>query len=185
MNVLVVYESFTGNTRQIAEAVASGIAKTRPDVHVRVHVAAAPSPEISPDLLVVGAPVHAWGPPRPGTRTAWLHARQNAERSASARPAAEEDAAGPGAFECVAALPTSHAGGMSAVFDTRLPSRFAGSATGRISRKLRSRGYRLVRPPEHFIVRTGQGPLQEGELDRARAWGADLAALLPHPASRG
>lgn len=43
-----------------------------------------------------------------------------------------------------------------------------------MARKLRSRGYVLVGEPESFFVVDMEGPLAEGELERATAWGASL-----------
>jgi hypothetical protein len=40
--------------------------------------------------------------------------------------------------------------------------------------KLRRLGYRIVVDPESFFVLHTEGPLKEGELDRARDWGASL-----------
>lgn len=39
----------------------------------------------------------------------------------------------------------------------------------------RHRGYQLAAEPESFFVDDAEGPLGEGELDRARAWGQTLA----------
>jgi hypothetical protein len=36
-------------------------------------------------------------------------------------------------------------------------------------------GYRIAAKSERFIVAGGYGPLRDGELERARAWGAALA----------
>jgi hypothetical protein len=38
---------------------------------------------------------------------------------------------------------------------------------------------------ESFLVAESEGPLAEGELDRAREWGRKLASLLPAPAAQG
>ena len=32
-----------------------------------------------------------------------------------------------------------------------------------------------------FLVAGSEGPLMDGELERARGWGAELAAALPAP----
>jgi hypothetical protein len=66
---------------------------------------------------------------------------------------------------------------MAAAFDTRFgkPRWLTGSAALRIARRLRRSGYRLVAPPESFFVLHTEGPLREGEEDRARMWAAELA----------
>ena len=72
----------------------------------------------------------------------------------------------------------------AAAFDTRSqPQRPLTGATGhRIGQQLRRAGYRLIAAPESFRV---DGPAEasglpaEGELDRAKAWGAALSTRLP------
>ena len=60
MGALVVYESMFGSTRAVAQAVADGITSIMP-VEV-VEVASAPDPStLAVDVLVVGAPTHAFG----------------------------------------------------------------------------------------------------------------------------
>jgi len=49
-------------------------------------------------------------------------------------------------------------------------------------RQLRRRGYGLASKPESFIVTGSEGPLRQGELDRAREWGAILARHAGVPA---
>ena len=51
-------------------------------------------------------------------------------------------------------------------------------ATGTIESKLRQAGYARLTKAERFIVGGAYGPLRDGELARARVWGATLAALL-------
>jgi hypothetical protein len=71
----------------------------------------------------------------------------------------------------------------AAAFETRPEAQrpLTGSTGHRIGQQLRQAGYRLVTAPESFRV---DGPDEaarlpgEGELDRARAWGAELSALL-------
>jgi hypothetical protein len=69
-------------------------------------------------------------------------------------------------------LPVSE--GWCAAFETRIWWSPRG-ATGSIESKLKKAGYRLADKSERFIVDGAYGPLKDGELDRARAWGASLA----------
>jgi hypothetical protein len=111
--------------------------------------------------VVLGGPTHGWGMTRSTSRK---------------RPGAAGYAVG--AREWLDA--TRQAGEkMAAAFDTRFgkPRWLTGSAALRIARRLRRRGYRLVAPPESFFVLHTEGPLRDGEEDRARAWGAELAGL--------
>ena len=66
MQVLVVYESMFGSTRQIAEAIALGLS-TRAEVSV-VKAAEATTSLQDYDLIVVGGPTHAWSMSWPSTR---------------------------------------------------------------------------------------------------------------------
>jgi hypothetical protein len=53
----------------------------------------------------------------------------------------------------------------------------AGTAARGIARRLRRRGYDVI-ATESFLVEDAEGPLEDGELERARAWGADPARRL-------
>jgi hypothetical protein len=69
----------------------------------------------------------------------------------------------------------------AAAFDTRGDARAAltGSAAKGIARRLRHRGCDVV-DLQSFLVADSEGPLEEGELDRAREWGRSLAsAVMP------
>jgi hypothetical protein len=67
-------------------------------------------------------------------------------------------------------------GTASAVLDTGMDRGIVGGAAPRVARSLRRRGYHLVAAPEPFAVGGILGPLYPGELERARRWGAALAA---------
>jgi hypothetical protein len=57
-------------------------------------------------------------------------------------------------------------------FDTRLtwPRFLAGSAAAAAAKRLAKKGARLLVPPESFLVTGTEGPLVEGEIERARTW---------------
>ena len=64
-----------------------------------------------------------------------------------------------------------------AAFDTRLRARWVkvfGYAAGKIAESLKSLGATLVAEPEGFIVEGKEGPLAEGELERAADWAKSL-----------
>ncbi len=73
-------------------------------------------------------------------------------------------------------------GRAAAAFDTRVewPRWLSGSAAHDIRRELERRGARLPIPSESFIV-TMKPEIRPAELDRARAWGADLAVRYSSP----
>ena len=67
-----------------------------------------------------------------------------------------------------------------ATFDTRVVKpRLPGSAAKKAMKKLVARGFRPAAKPETFGVHGYGGPIADGEVERARAWGAELAVLGP------
>jgi hypothetical protein len=164
MKALVVVESVFGNTRRIAEAVARGLG-AQLDVAL-VDVTHAPETVEDVDLLVVGGPTHVFGMTRPNTR-------QGATDQSGGAVAA-------GTVGLREWLLTAHVGAVAcAAFDTRMGKRWIpGSAAAGAGRSLRKRGLTMLVRPETFWVVGTQGPLRDGELDRAAAWGAALAARL-------
>ena len=50
-----------------------------------------------------------------------------------------------------------------------------------ITQGLDHAGFRPIDKPAKFVVTGRYGPLRDGELERARAWGAALAARVPEP----
>jgi len=166
MDAIVVYESVFGNTRAVAEAIAEGLGSVPV---LPVHEAAKLGGSV--DLLVVGGPTH-------------MHGLSTARSRHLAAAGAHEDGAGhvdPGATEepglrsWLRDLP-SGAAERAAAFDTRLDKSpwVTGVAARGIARRLRRHGLDVV-ATESFLVEDSEGPLGEGELDRARAWGAELA----------
>jgi flavodoxin len=167
MRVLVVHESMFGNTRDIARAVAEGLGSV-----AGVEVELAPVHEAGVDLdgidlLVVGGPTHAFSMSRASTRADAL------DKGADATAASD-----PGIREWIERLePTP--GTAVAAFDTRVRHpRVPGSAARAARKHLRARGFKAVDPATTFWVDGMTGPLVEGEVDRARAWGADLGTVL-------
>lgn len=163
MKAFVVYESLWGNTRAIAQAVAEGIG---PDAK------AAPTDGVSPEeladaeLVVAGAPVIAFS-------LAGEEARQNIERSEADAPQ-PPDLAHPSMRRWLDELPRAEA--RAVAFETRIWWSPRG-ATGDIEKLLRAAGYRIVAKAGKFVVQGKYGPLREGEIERARAWGRELAQM--------
>ena len=144
MKTLVVYDSLYGNTKTVAQTIGDAIPG---EVEV-LHVGEARASGLEAyDLLVVGAPTHG-GRASDGVR-AFLDQIQ--------APALE--------------------GVNVAGFDTRMTNRLItlfGTAAPKIAKALEKKGGILVGPPGDFYVTGGEGPLKEGEGERAAAWAKAL-----------
>jgi hypothetical protein len=53
-----------------------------------------------------------------------------------------------------------------------------GYAAPRIAGGLQAKGGRLAAPPEGFFVQEKEGPLKQGELERAASWAKSLAETV-------
>lgn len=160
MTTLVVHESMFGNTRSVAQAIAAAV----PGPVVTVDVVDAPDPLPSHvDLLIVGGPTHAFSMSRSSTRHDAV--TQGAEPEDEAR----------GIREWLTGLtPTPHVA--VATFDTRVAKvrRLPGSAARSASRVVSKRRIGRVIAVESFYVDGVDGPLLEGELERAGDWARSL-----------
>ncbi|MGZ8578690.1 MAG: flavodoxin family protein [Actinomycetota bacterium] len=167
MRIAVIYESIYGNTGTIAGAVADGL---------RAHgeVTLEPADErasTDADLLVLGAPTHAHGLPTWMSRRAIEEAAEEAEKQG--HPLESEPTP---AMRSLLDRLQAVGGASAACFDTRFDKSplLTGSAAKTIAKKLGRLGYELIAPPESFFVVDSEGPLKDGELERARAWGGSL-----------
>jgi hypothetical protein len=170
MKAVVVYESLWGNTAAIAHAIAEGLG---PETQVMSTAEASGAALASlasladTDLLVAGSPLLAFSLPSDKTLQN-IGAGRDRERVAP-------DLSQPSMRSWLNTLPAGR--GRSAAFETRIwwsP----GSAAGAISRELEQLGYLPVAKPQRFIVKGKYGPLREGELERAKQWGAELARAM-------
>lgn len=154
MKVIIVYDSAYGNTEKVARAIA-GALKSQAEVELlRVSEAGAEKLKEA-QLVVVGSPTQGFSP------TKAIQALLNS-------------------------LPANVLKGVSvAAFDTRMVLedtkgfprwmlRFAGFAAPRVAQALKKKGGILVAPPEGFIVMGKEGPLKDGEMERAAEWAKDL-----------
>jgi hypothetical protein len=150
----------------VARAIADGIRETS-DVEVAEITANTPPPDGDISLVVAGGPTHVFSMSR--TRT-----REDAVKN-GAHPAS----AAFGLREWMASLPSGSHKEALATFDTRVNKARAmtGSAARGAAKVARRHGYDAVRT-ESFFVADMNGPLLEGELDRARAWGQQLVASV-------
>jgi flavodoxin I len=148
MKALIVYDSVHGNTEKIARAIGGAITG---EVKV-LRAGEVDSSELETfDLLIVGSPTHAGRPTKP------------IQDFLNEAPAP--------AFE----------GTKVAAFDTRISSRLArifGYAAGRIAGSLKRKGGVLMGSPEGFFVEGTEGPLKEGEVERAAGWAKEIVESI-------
>jgi flavodoxin len=149
MNALVVYDSTFGNTESLAEAIADVLAQRGTARLLRVNKVQ-PGDLEGIDLFVAGCPTQRRKPT-------------------------------PAIVAFLAVTPAQALEGVrAAVFDTRYrrPRLLTGSAAKDVAKRLRKAGAALLLPPESFFVSGREGPLEEGELDRAGEWAGGLLDRL-------
>jgi flavodoxin len=156
MKVLVVADSAYGNTWTVAGAIADTFANSaramRPD-----QVQPGDMEEL--DLLIVGSPTQG-GRPLP-TVTAFLRG-QPRDALKGVQTAAFDTR-----------VDTAHHG-----FPLRLLMSVIGFAAPKIARELSAHAGLQAVPPEGFIVEGREGPLREGELERAHEWARSVHASV-------
>jgi len=164
MKAIVVYESLWGSTAAVARAVAEGLG---PEARALTTDEATSDAVAAADLIVAGAPVL-------GFRLPTDDMRENVRRNPGKAPT-PPDLAHPSLRSWLESLPEGD--GRSAAFDTQVRGPF-GKAAPEIAERLAAAGYRPVGEPLGFVVKGRFGPLRDGELERARAWGVELAAAV-------
>ncbi len=156
MKIIIIYDSLYGNTKVIAKT----IAKAMPEgLAEALDVSEIQFDRVIPaDLIVVGSPTHG-GRPKQAMQ------------------------------EFLQRIPVNAlAGKRVAAFDTRfleveqnLPLRMLMKVTGyaapKILKILEERGGRKIASAQGFIVTGKQGLFKDGEVERAAAWGKELASL--------
>lgn len=161
MKAMVIYDSVFGNTAQIAQAISNGLsnAPAAPqDVELRRVGDVKPEQLAGLNLLFVGSPTRGFRPT-------------------------------PATSDFLKSIPKNALQGVKvAAFDTRfteeeinsqgfLLSKLVnvfGYAAKPISDRLEKKGGELVVPPEGFYVDGTEGPLTEGELERAADWARQI-----------
>jgi flavorubredoxin len=150
LKVLVAYDSVSEArvTAKVADAVASGLKGAGISVDVHFVGDAAKVNVADYDCLVLGAPTMAW---RPSKRMKdFMAAMSRAE------------------------------GKKAAAFDTQMHSAISGDATKHMEKALKAAGYAIVSESLLAYVKSENKvyKLNDGELEKAKAWGAELAKKL-------
>lgn len=156
MNYLVIYFSKFGNTQSVAETIAERLASGGTGRTISSDQLTADDLE-EPDLVVMGSPTHRMNLPE------------------AVRPVLEALPRGVLKGKRVAAFDTSYK--MSAWL-----ARF--TAAKKLDRKLRKLGGKRILPPETFFVVDREGPLYDGEIERATEWTGILLERCVETAKR-
>jgi len=146
MKILIVYDSVSGNTEQIAQAIGNALG-SQEDVEILRVSNVKPEQLTGLKLLIIGSPTHG-GRPTPAIQDFLNKVSEPAIRGINV-----------------------------AAFDTRLSTRLVGIfgyAAGRIADRLKRDGGTLIASPEGFFVKGKEGPLKEGELERAASWAKEI-----------
>jgi len=160
MKTLVVYDSVYGNTEKIAQAIGRALGPPE-DVEIVQVGHARPEHLAGLTLLIVGSPTRQFSPTK--ATTSFLKS-----------------------------IPKNGLKGVKvAAFDTRFTVRAVervrilaffvkifGYAAKPIAARLEKKGGGLAVPPEGFYVGDTEGPLLEGELERAAGWARQIVATL-------
>lgn len=151
MKTLIVYDSFFGNTRQIAETIYNAL-DSKDNVRITQASDVEPGQLAGLEFLIVGSPTRKFKPTEAITK--FLNN-----------------------------IPANSLKEVKVLaFDTRISTKdinsrvlntfvkIFGYAAEPIGDKLKQEGGELLLPPEGFIVKDSEGPLKEGELERAANW---------------
>jgi flavodoxin len=158
MSILIIYDSVFGNTEKIAQAIGAALG---PQENVKTVQVSNVKPEqlAGLKLLIVGSPTRQFKP------TAAMN-------------------------NFLKGIPRNGLKGVRvASFDTRITlskieatpvlaffAKLFGYAAEPIAKTLQKKGGELVLPPEGFFVEGTEGPLKEGELERAANWAKRMIA---------
>ena len=159
MKALVIYDSFFGNTEKIAQAIGQALG-SQGEVEVCRVGEVRPEQLAGLNLLVVGSPTRAFRP------------SPAISKFLGGIPANGLQGIKVAAFDTGISLQDAHSAILS--FFVRL----FGYAAKPIADKLTKKGGELAVSPEGFFVKGSEGPLKEGELERAADWAKQIIATL-------
>lgn len=157
MKTLILFDSYFGNTELIARAIEKAFDQATTTAKRINETTSADLDGVS--LLIIGSPTRGFRPTE--AVTAFFKEK----------------------------LPATMSGINVAVFDTRIvletiKSKFfrfvvdkGGYAANTMAKQLKQKSATLLVPAEGFFVTGEQGPLKEGETERATEWGKKIARL--------
>lgn len=155
MKAIILFESYFGNTQQIAEAIGKSLSKKH-DVQV-FNIAEVSLKDVQDaDLIIVGSATRAFSPCE-ATKLFLKNIPANGLKGINVV-----------SFDTRILLTVIHSKISRCLIDS------GGYAAKRISKKLEKKGGNSIFPPEGFFVLGDKGPLAEGELERARKWAEQI-----------
>lgn len=157
MKALVIYDSFFGNTEQIARSIGNALGWPE-DVGILRIADVKPEQLTGLELLIVGSPTRAFSP-SPAIKKFIKSIPRNGLKGV--RVAAFDTRVTEEEID-------------SAVFILRIFVNIFGYAAKPISNRLVKKAGELIAPPEGFYVHGTEGPLIEGELERASEWAKQI-----------
>lgn len=169
MKTLVVYDSAFGNTERVAQAIGRALG-AHGEVQVLRVSEVGPEGLAGAELLIVGSPTQRF---RPTPAMSDFLARLPADGLKGVHAAAFDTR-----------IVVAEARNVALSFFVRLfgPAAYAAK---HLADGLEKRGGTLLAPPEGFFVGGTEGPLKDGELERAARWAERLAqaaeATSPRP----
>jgi len=142
---IVIFDSKFGNTEKIAKALGEGMKREGFDVDCLRIDDVDPSKLAEYDMFAIGAPTQAFGISKPMKE--FLKKLENVNLQDKK------------AF----------------AFDTKMKSRFAGSAAKGIEKQLKKLQMTIIRPYASAIVKGVEGPLEEGAEEKFTQIGSEIA----------
>lgn len=152
MKVMIIYDSVFGNTAKVAQAMAETL-----------QASALPVSQVTTDqlrglnLLIVGSPTRSF---RPTPAISKFLKSLSKDQLSGVQTAA---------FDTRIWLPTIDSAALRFLVDK------GGYAANTMAQALKKKGDILAVPPKGFFVTGEQGPLKEGELERATEWAQQMA----------
>ena len=159
LKTVIVFDSVFGNTAKIAQAI--GTCVNEGDNAEKIHIGEVTSEKLQGvGLLIVGSPTRQFRP---------TEAITNFLKTLSKNQLAGINVA---AFDTRIDLETIESGALRFIVDK------GGYAARYIAKELTARGGKLVAPAVGFLVTGEEGPLKDGELERAADWAKHIQEIV-------
>jgi flavodoxin I len=159
MKILIIYDSVFGNTEKIAISIAKVLSKKHLVEALKITVIT--EKELSnAALVIIGSPTRGFKATKPIN-------------------------------EFIAGLSANTLDGINVcVFDTRIRAekikqslfryivKKGGYAAEKITKMLKKKNLKIIFPPEAFYVLDSEGPLEQGEIERAENWADSIMQII-------